>query len=108
MQFNPKIGFILGILVTIETAISGGLLNLTNAIPDAWIPAVHAWASILAFGGSAILTALHGYSNGQTGPLVPDASFDKTVKAVDTAVKDLGSLKSQAQSGTLAQHPGAP
>jgi hypothetical protein len=70
MQFNPKIGFVLGILVTIETAISGGLLNLRDALPDAWIPTITAWSAILAFVGSTVLTFLHGFSSGETGPLV--------------------------------------
>jgi hypothetical protein len=108
MQFNPKIGFVLGIMVTVETAISGGLLNLTNAIPAAYIPTVVAWSSLLAFAGSAILTGLHAYSNGQTGPMVPDAPLDTTVKATDKAIADLGSLKSQALAGTLAQPQKAP
>ncbi len=70
MQFNPKIGFYLGILVTIEIAVAGGTLGLTNAVPQDWIPHIVSWAGILAFIGSTILTFLHGYSSGQVGPLV--------------------------------------
>ena len=70
MQFNPKIGFILGILVTIEIAVSSGALSLTHAVPAAWIPTVTAWSGILAFTGSTVLTFLHGYSSGEVGPLV--------------------------------------
>ncbi|HLH96498.1 MAG TPA: hypothetical protein VKW08_15385 [Xanthobacteraceae bacterium] len=70
MQFNPKIGFYLGILVTIEIAVSSGTLSLTHAIPPDWIPAVIAWSGILAFIGSTILTFLHGYSSIEAGPLV--------------------------------------
>jgi hypothetical protein len=70
MQFNPKIGFILGILVTIEIAVSTGALSLTHAVPAAWIPTVTAWSGILAFTGSTVLTFLHGYSSGEVGPLV--------------------------------------
>lgn len=70
MQFNPKIGFYLGILVTIEIAVSGGTLGLTNAFPAAWIPHIIAWSGILAFMGSTVLTFLHGFSSGETGPLV--------------------------------------
>jgi hypothetical protein len=92
MMFNPKVGFVLGILVTIETAISGGLLNLTNAIPAAWTPTIIAWSGILAFGGSTILTFLHGYSSGEPGPLV-------------TPPADLTTMQKQAQQGTLAQPP---
>jgi hypothetical protein len=70
MQFNPKIGFVLGILVTIEIAVSSGTLSLTHAIPADWIPTVTAWSGILAFIGSTVLTFLHGYSSGELGPLV--------------------------------------
>src|SRR5580704_15288568 len=70
MQFNPKIGFVLGILVTIEIAVSSGTLSLTHAVPADWIPSVTAWSGILAFTGSTVLTFLHGYSSGEVGPLV--------------------------------------
>jgi len=70
MQFNPKIGFVLGILVTIEIAVSSGTLSLTHAVPADWIPSVTAWSGILAFMGSTVLTFLHGYSSGDVGPLV--------------------------------------
>lgn len=70
MQFNPKIGFVLGILVTIEIAVSSGTLSLTHAVPADWIPTVTAWSGILAFIGSTVLTFLHGYSSGDLGPLV--------------------------------------
>ena len=70
MQFNPKIGFVLGILVTIEIAVSSGTLSLTHAVPADWIPTVTAWSGILAFIGSTVLTFLHGYSSGDPGPLV--------------------------------------
>jgi hypothetical protein len=70
MQFNPKLGFVLGILVTIEIAVSSGTLSLTHAVPAAWIPTVTAWSGILAFIGSTVLTFLHGYSSGDLGPLV--------------------------------------
>ena len=70
MQFNPRIGFVLGILVTIEIAVSSGTLSLTHAVPPAWIPTVTAWSGILAFVGSTLLTFLHGYSSGDVGPLV--------------------------------------
>lgn len=70
MQFNPKIGFYLGILVTIEIAVSSGALSLAHAVPDAWIATVVAWSGILAFIGSTVLTFLHGYSSGEPGPLV--------------------------------------
>jgi hypothetical protein len=92
MQFNPRIGFVLGILVTIEIAVSGGTLSLTNAVPAAWIPTVTAWSGILAFIGSTLLTFLHGYSSGAAGPLV-------------TPPLDMSGLQKQATQGVLAQPP---
>ena len=76
MQFNPKIGFVLGILVTIEIAVSSGTLSLTHAVPADWIPTVTAWSGILAFMGSTVLTFLHGYSSGEVGPLVTPPPLD--------------------------------
>lgn len=70
MQFNPKYGFYLGILVTIEIAISHGTIGFTHAIPDAWIPAVVAWAGILAFVGSTVMTYMAAFSSAQAGPMV--------------------------------------
>jgi hypothetical protein len=81
MQFNPKIGFVLGILVTIEIAVSSGTLSLTHAVPADWIPTVTAWSGILAFMGSTVLTFLHGYSSGEVGPLVtPPLDIDAPQK----------------------------
>ncbi|HWF93494.1 MAG TPA: hypothetical protein VG291_00880, partial [Xanthobacteraceae bacterium] len=76
MQFNPKIGFVLGILVTVEIAVSSGTLSLTHAVPADWIPTVTAWSGILAFLGSTVLTFLHGYSSGEIGPLVTPPPVD--------------------------------
>jgi hypothetical protein len=70
MQFDPKFSFWLGVVVTAMIGIAGGTVHLTNAIPADWIPAVTAWASLLAFFGSALLTAMHGYSSASAGPLV--------------------------------------
>jgi hypothetical protein len=76
MQFSPKLGFVVGILVTIEIAVSSGTLSLTQAVPAAWIPTVTAWSGILAFIGSTLLTFLHGYSSGDAGPLVAQPPLD--------------------------------
>ncbi len=70
MQFNPKFAFWLGVGVTIVIGIGGGVVSLTHAIPDTWIPTVTADCNLLAFVGSAVLTAMHGYSSNQSGPLV--------------------------------------
>lgn len=69
MTFDAKWVFYLGIVVTLEQAIAGGTVSLTNAIPADWIPYVEAWAKILAFTGTAIMTAMSGYSSAKPGPL---------------------------------------
>src|SRR5258708_8844809 len=96
MQFNPKLGFVLGILVTIEIAVSSGTLSLTHAVPAAWIPTVTAWSAIMAFIGSTLLTFLHGYSSGDIGPLVAPPP------------PDMNALQRQAAQGVLAQPPRLP
>lgn len=70
MQFNPKYNFYLGIVVTIEIAISHGTIGFTNAIPTSWIPIVVAWAGILAFVGSTVMTYMAAFSSAQAGPMV--------------------------------------
>src|SRR5215469_10149831 len=70
MQIDPKISFWLGVAVTALIGIGGGTVSLTNAIPPDWIPTVVAWCNILSFLGSAVLTALHGFASGNSGPLV--------------------------------------
>ncbi|HEY6258439.1 MAG TPA: hypothetical protein VIY51_21870, partial [Xanthobacteraceae bacterium] len=57
---------------------------LTDAIPPDWIPAVVAWCNILSFFGSGVLTALHGFSSGNSGPLVgaPPFASPKAVVAL--------------------------
>lgn len=69
MQFDPKFSFWLGIVVTALIGIGGGAVSFTNAIPAEWIPPVEAWTKILSFLGAGLLTAMHGYSSTQTGPL---------------------------------------
>jgi hypothetical protein len=70
MQFDPKVSFWLGVVVTALIGIGGGAVSLTHAIPPDWIPTVVAWCNILSFLGSGLLTALHGFSSGSSGPFV--------------------------------------
>ena len=70
MSVDPKITFWLGVAVTIATAIGGGTVTLTNLIPADWIPFVTGWTNLIAFVGTAILTALTGISSNKAGPFV--------------------------------------
>lgn len=56
IDFNAH--FWVGFAVTAASAIAGGTVHLTNAIPADWIPAVTAWSSIIAMFGGAYLTLL--------------------------------------------------
>jgi hypothetical protein len=109
MQFDPKISFWLGVFVTALIGIGGGTVSLTHAVPPDWIPAVVAWCNILSFLGSAVLTALHGFSSGNSGPFVPAptamqaaanaAKVSIAVLAVGFALAHAGSAAAQAAEG---------
>jgi hypothetical protein len=58
MNIDLNMHFWVGLTVTACSAIAGGTVHLTNAIPADWIPAVTAWSSILAMLGGAYLTML--------------------------------------------------
>lgn len=66
---DPRVGFYLGILVTIQIAIGQGAVPLTNVFPVDWIPYVKGWSQFLGFIGSTVMTALFGYSGPTPGPL---------------------------------------
>jgi predicted benzoate:H+ symporter BenE len=68
-RINPTFSFWLGVVTTIMIGIGGGTVHLTHMVPDAWIPSITAWAMFGAFVNSAVLTALHGMSSNQSGPL---------------------------------------
>lgn len=93
--FDPKWVFYLGIAVTIETAIGQGSVSLTNVVPASWAPYIVGWCSLLAFIGTAVMTALSGYSSARPGPLTdfPAAAVSPAVKAaMILAVLILGTL----------------
>lgn len=70
MQFDPKFSFWFGVAITALIGLGSGTVSLTNALPADWIPYVIAWTKILSFFGSGLLTAMHGYSSGNSGPFV--------------------------------------
>ena len=57
---DPTIRFWIGLVVTIAVAISQGTLVLTNVVPAELIPYFTAWFGVIAFVGSALMTALNG------------------------------------------------
>lgn len=79
---DPKFIFWLGVVVTVEQAIAGGTLHLTNMVPEAWIPTITAWCAFLAFVGTAVMTGLTGFSSTKPGPLVsapPQSNVTKSL-----------------------------
>src|ERR1700704_1008112 len=68
MQLNLNAHFWVGFLVTVASAIAGGTVHLTNAIPADWIPVVTAWSSIIGTSGGLYLAML---SQSGTAPSVP-------------------------------------
>lgn len=66
---DAKWVFYLGLIVTIETAIGNGTVSLTNVVPLEWAPYIKAWCDLLAFIGTALMTAMSGYSSASKGPL---------------------------------------
>lgn len=102
---------LLGGLITFELALAHGTIQLSNAIPEKWIPTVQAWANIFAgFNGivvgilsrytGAILLAvilLGGSANAQAPrprPLTGDA-----VKDIKSAIGQGSNEASQSQVG---------
>ena len=66
---DPKWVMWLGVLVTIEQAVGQGTVKLTNVVPEAWAPGVIGWCNLLAFVGTAIMTAMSAVSSSAKGPL---------------------------------------
>jgi hypothetical protein len=103
MQFDPKISFWLGVFVTALIGIGGGTVSLTHAVPPDWIPTVVAWCNILSFLGSAVLTALHGFSSGNSGPFVPaPTAMQATASAAKVSIAVLAVGLALAYASTAA------
>jgi len=113
MQFDPKVSFWLGVVVTALIGIGGGTVSLTHAIPPDWIPTVVAWCNILSFLGSGLLTALHGFSSGSSGPFVASAPATQAggsakmlaFLAIGIAALALGSAVPAQAQGKLTGNP---
>lgn len=75
-NIDPTVRFWIGFVVTIAIGISQGTLVLTNAVPGDLLPYVTAWAGILAFIGSALLTALNGAASTTSSRIASAASVD--------------------------------
>ena len=85
MQIDPTTRFWIGIVVTIAIAISQGTLVLTHAVPDGWIPYFTAWSGIIAFVGSALLTALNGAASTNASRLASAAAIPEVKTIITTS-----------------------
>src|ERR1017187_8579778 len=89
-DFSPH--FFIGLAIFVTTAISSGTIHLTHAIPDAAIPYVVAWSSIISIVGSGYLTAALGLHNAS-----PEARRDLVANQPNTLVLTTG------DGGTVAE-----
>ena len=83
-NIDPTVRFWLGVGLTIVTGISSGGLALKGALPEAWIPYITAWSSIIGFIGTAILTALNGAATTTSSRIASAAADPKVAKVVTT------------------------
>ena len=87
MHFDPVTRFWVGIVVTVAIAISQGTIVLTDAVPENLIPHLVAWSGILAFVGSALLTALNAAASTNTSRLASAAAIPEVSSIVTTSRK---------------------
>jgi hypothetical protein len=104
MQFDPKFSFWFGIAVTALIGIGSGSVSLTNALPPDWIPYVVAWTKILSFFGSAILTAMHGFSSGGSGPFASGGAAAPKAAAILVVALSGPALGALVLAGTGSAH----
>lgn len=63
ISVDLNLHFWIGLVIFTASAITSGTIHLTNAIPDAAIPYVVAWSSIVTVVGSGYLTVALGLHN---------------------------------------------
>lgn len=66
---------VFALLVTVESAIGQGAVNLKDAFPVDWIPHIQAWSNLLALIGGAIITTL----SRMAGDDVPPSTLTKAL-----------------------------
>ena len=81
---DPVYRFWISIVVTIAVGISSGTLVLTNAIPAALIQPFTAWCGIIAFIGSAIVSAVNGMATTTQSRLASAAAVPEVKSIVTT------------------------
>lgn len=82
---SPIARFWIGVIVTIAIGVSSGTVVLTNAVPEAWIKPAVAWCGIIAFGGSAVLTALNALASTMGSKVQSAANIPEVQKIITTS-----------------------
>ena len=93
---DPRVRFFISLLVTAAIGVTQGTLNLTGAIPIDWIKPVTAWCGIIAFFGSAVLTALAGAGT-TTANRIASAAAVVGVKRIDVTPEIAPQVTDQAK-----------
>ncbi len=85
LNFDLNIHFWIGLAIFVASAISTGTIHLTNAIPDAAIPYVTAWAGIFNVIGTGYLTSALAMHNASPASKIDAAAALPEVKGIVTA-----------------------
>ena len=99
MKVDPATLFWISLTATIGQGITSGTVHLTGLVPEAWIPFVTGWLSLIVFCLLSFLTALQGFSSNKSGPFAPpptlqeaQAILDEAKKAAKTVMVLIGSV----------------
>ncbi len=84
LNFDLNIHFWIGLAIFVASAISTGTIHLTNAIPDAAIPYVTAWAGIFNVIGTGYLTSALAMHNASPQAKIDAAAALPEVKGIVT------------------------
>lgn len=108
MKLDINVHFVVGLIVAIASAIAGGTVHLTNAIPADWIPVVTAWSSIIGTSGGLYLAML---SQSAAPPSVPTKLPAIALLILGTLILGLlqpGAAYAQGNRGIPAARPFTP
>lgn len=105
LNFDFNIHFWIGLFFFVCTAISSGTIHLTHAIPEYWIPAATAWASIFAVIGSGYMAVAVGAHNASPQAKLEAAAALPEVKGIVTTRSLAVDTESEKVVATVAEIP---
>ena len=85
MNIDPKVSFYLGLTVSIALAIANGTIAFKGAVPDAVIPMLVSWCSIVGNIGTIVMTAIAGSNMTRSGRLAIVQQVPLPDRAADVA-----------------------